>query len=57
MPPLLDTLIDLLIPVGAVLVICFSIGSIFYDGTSHFSKPPPPHVMKAYRKDVSVVVP
>ena len=41
------------VPVGAVLTIIFSIGSIFYDGGLQLSSPPPPHVMKAYRKDVS----
>jgi len=52
-----DRLVDLIVPIGAILVICFSIGSIFYDGTSHFSSPPSLHVLKAYRKDVSVAVP
>jgi hypothetical protein len=30
----LEFLLDLIIPVGAVLVICFALGSLFYDG--HF---------------------
>jgi len=30
-------LLDLLIPVGAVLVICFALGSLFYDGHVRFS--------------------
>jgi hypothetical protein len=51
-----ETFVDVL-PIGAVLTICFSIGSVFYEGTSHFSAPPPPHVMKAYRKDIAVVRP
>jgi len=41
-----------LIPVGAVLTICFSIGS---DGAARFSSHPPQHVMKAYRKDTAAL--
>jgi len=48
---------DLIIPIGAVVVICFSLGSVFFDGESHFAAPPPAHVLKAYRKDVSAVIP
>ncbi len=48
---------DLVIPVGAILVICFSVGSVFLDGTNHFSAGPPSQVFKAYRKDASTVVP
>jgi hypothetical protein len=54
-PNLSAILLDLLIPVGAVLVLCFSLGSIlFHNGGLHLSAPPPPHVMKAYRKDGSM---
>jgi hypothetical protein len=49
------TLVDLFIPVEAVLVLCFSLGSILsHNGGLHLSAPPPPHVMKAYRKDGSM---
>jgi len=40
-----------------VLTICFSLGSVFYGDGPHFSTHPAPHVMKAYRKDVSAAVP
>ena len=53
-PPLLG--FDLIIPIGAVVVICFSLGSIFFDGRSHFGTGPPEHVLKAYRKDASAVI-
>jgi hypothetical protein len=44
-----------LIPFGAVLTICFSIVSVFYDGAAQFSSHPPQHVMKAYRKDTAAL--
>jgi hypothetical protein len=41
-------LLDLIIPVGAVLVICFALGSLFYDG--HFRIAGRSHeVIKAYK--------
>ena len=46
--------LDLIIPIGALLVICFSVGSIFFDGTNHFSSGPPSHLLKAYRKTGSI---
>jgi hypothetical protein len=52
-----EKLLDLVILVGAVATICFSIGSIFFDGTAHFASQAPPHVVKAYRKDVSAAQP
>ena len=48
--------LDLIIPVGALLVICFSLGSVFLDGTNHFASSPPSEVLKAYRKDASAIV-
>ena len=57
MRPLIDRVLHFVVPVGAVLTIIFSIGSIFYDGGLQLSSPPPPHVMKAYRKDVSTARP
>jgi hypothetical protein len=46
-----ERVVDLVVPIGAILVIFFSIGSIFYgDGQRHPS-PPSPHLMKAYRTD------
>src|SRR4029079_5670590 len=53
-PTLSESLLDLLVPIGAVLVFCFSLGSIFFhEGGLHLSRPPPPHVLKAYRKDAA----
>jgi hypothetical protein len=45
----LEFLLDLIIPVGAVLVIYFALGSLFYDG--HFRVPSnrSHEVMKAYK--------
>ena len=46
--------LDLIIPIGALLVICFSVGSIFFDGTNHFSSGPPSHVLEAYQRTGSI---
>src|SRR5262245_602924 len=49
------TLTDLIIPIGAVLVLLYSLGSIFvHDGKLQFAstRPPPPHLIKAYRRDL-----
>lgn len=49
---------DLIIPIGAMLVFFFSLGSIFFfDGGLHLSSAPKPHLMKAYRKDSAAAVP
>jgi hypothetical protein len=46
----LDSLLDLIVPVGAVLLICFSLGSIWFNGGFHVSAGAPHHVLKtAYR--------
>ena len=52
----MDRFLDLLVPIGAVLVISFAAGSAFLDSTNHFASSPPAHVL-AYRKDVSGPVP
>jgi hypothetical protein len=52
-----ERVVDLVVPIGAVLVICFSIGSIFYGSGPHLTASAPPHIVKAYRKDVSPAQP
>ena len=39
--------LDLIIPIGALLVICFSVGN-------HFSSGPPSHVLEAYQRTGSI---
>ena len=46
---LLKFLLDLIIPVGAILVICFAIGSIFYDGHFRTAGSRSHEVIKAYK--------
>ena len=53
----LEFLFDLLIPVGAVLVICFALGSLFYDGHVRFSGNRSHEVLKAYRESAEARVP
>jgi hypothetical protein len=46
----LDTLVDFVVPFGAVVLICFSLGSIWFNGGFHLSAGLPHHVLKtAYR--------
>jgi hypothetical protein len=46
----LDTLADFIVPLGAVVLICFSLGSIWFNGGFHLSAGAPHHVLKtAYR--------
>jgi hypothetical protein len=49
----LDTLVDFIDPFGAVVLICFSLGSIWFNGGFHVSAGVPHHVLKtAYRTAV-----
>jgi hypothetical protein len=50
-------LLDLIIPVGAVLVICFALGSLFYDGHVRFSSNRSHDVLKAYRQSAEAHLP
>jgi hypothetical protein len=43
--PLLDSLLDLIIPFGEVLLICFSLGSFWFNGGFHVSAGAPHHVL------------
>jgi hypothetical protein len=43
-------LADFIVPLGAVVLICFSLGSIWFNGGFHLSAGAPHHVLKtAYR--------
>jgi hypothetical protein len=53
----LEFLLDLIIPVGAVLVICFALGSLFYDGHVRFSSNRSHDVLKAYRESAEAHLP
>jgi hypothetical protein len=45
----LEFLLELIIPVGAALVICFALGSLFYDGHFHIGGNRSHEVIKAYK--------
>ena len=44
-----EMLLDLIVPVGAVLVICFALGSLFYDGHFRYASNRSHEVIKAYK--------
>jgi hypothetical protein len=49
----LDTFVDFIVPFGAVVLICFSLGSVWFNGGFHLSAGVPHHVLKtAYRTTV-----
>ena len=45
----LESVLDLIIPVGAVLVICFALGSLFYDGHFRIASNRSHEVIKAFK--------
>ena len=45
----LEFWLDLIVPVGAVLVICFALGSLFYDGSFRIASNRSHEVIKAYK--------
>ena len=54
----LDTLVDFIVPVGAVILICFSLGSIWFNGGFHVSAGAPHDVLKtAYRTAAMADIP
>ena len=53
----LELWIDLIVPVGAILVICFSLGTIFSDPAFRIAGKPPHEVLKAYRLPPEIAVP
>jgi hypothetical protein len=54
----LETQLDLIIPVGAVLLIGFSLGSIWFSGGFQVSARAPHHVLKtAYRAAPTADIP
>jgi hypothetical protein len=52
-----ETLVDLIIPIGAVLLICFSLGSIWFDGGFHVSARAPHQGAKASRTGAMADIP
>jgi hypothetical protein len=57
-PPVGDTLLDLIIPIGTVLLICFSLGSIWLNGGFHVSAGAPHNVSKTtYRTAAMADIP
>jgi hypothetical protein len=54
----LDTLVDFIVPFGAAVLICLSLGSIWFNGGFHVSAGAPHHVLKtAYRTAAMADVP
>ena len=53
----LEFWLDLIVPVGAVLVICFALGSLFYDGHFRIAGNRSHEVLKAYRQNAEAILP
>ena len=53
----LEFWLDLIIPAGAVLVICFSLGSLFYDGHFRIASNRSQEILKAYRQNAAAIPP
>jgi hypothetical protein len=56
-PNRLELWLDLLIPVGAVLVICFALGSLYFDSTLLIASKNPQRTLKIDRLKPSTAVP
>ena len=56
-PTRIEFWLDLIIPVGAVLVICFALGSFFYDGHFRVSNNRSHEVIKAYIRSAEALLP
>lgn len=48
---------DLLIPIGSVLVICFALGSVIYNGDFHIPNSRTAEFMKAHKPSPQVALP
>jgi hypothetical protein len=53
----LEFWLDLIIPVAAVFVICFSLGSLFYDGHFRIGSTRSHEVIKAYIRSAEALQP
>jgi hypothetical protein len=53
----LEFWLDLIIPVGAVFVLCFSLGSLYYDGHFRISSKRSHEVIKAYIRSAEAPLP
>jgi hypothetical protein len=53
----LEFLLELIIPVGAILVISFALGSLFYDGHFRIGSNRSHEVIKAYRQSAEARLP
>ena len=54
---LLHFWVDLIVPIGAIVVICFALGSVVADPAFRIAGKPPHEILKAHRLPPEIAVP